>query len=157
MNIPFDPLTFLPLQKDYFYIYISYAINRQQSEKLCETHRSYFKEIQNEIGDKLGVNSFLVQPIQRLPKYKLLLGQLISELGKRLEDDGVKRQIAACCLAEKRLQRLLDTVNDSMNLNDIVDCHDVSEANTVDTKYHSTFHYYFLFMRRSIHGIKVNF
>lgn len=90
-------------------------------------HRGYFKEIQNEIGDKLGVNSFLVQPIQRLPKYKLLLGQLISELGKRLEDDGVKQQIAACCLAEKRLQRLLDTVNGSMNINDIVDCHDVSE------------------------------
>lgn len=90
-------------------------------------HRGYFKEIQNKIGDKLGVNSFLVQPIQRLPKYKLLLGQLISELGKRLEGDGVKQQIAACCLAEKRLQRLLDTVNGSMNINDIVDCYDVSE------------------------------
>lgn len=115
------------LQKDYFYIYILYAINRQRSEKLCDTHRSYFKEIQNEIGDKLGVNSFLVQPIQRLPKYKLLLGQLISELGKRLEDDGVKQQIAACCLAEKRLQRLLDTVNGSMNINDIVECNNVSE------------------------------
>lgn len=115
------------LQKDYFYIYILYAINRQRSEKLCDTHRTYFKEIQNEINDKLGVNSFLVQPIQRLPKYKLLLGQLISELGKRLEDDGVKQQIAACCLAEKRLQRLLDTVNGSMNINDIVDCNDVSE------------------------------
>lgn len=88
-------------------------------------HRDYFKSIQSEIGDKLGVNSFLVQPIQRLPKYKLLLSQLISELGKRLEEDGVKEKIAACCLAEKRVQRLLDTVNGSMNLNDIVECNDV--------------------------------
>lgn len=114
-----------PPQKDYFYIYILYAINRQRSEKFCELHRAYFKDIQNEIGDKLGINSFLVQPIQRLPKYKILLGQLISELGKRLEDDGVKEKIAACCLAEKRVQRLLDTVNGSMNINDIVDCYEV--------------------------------
>lgn len=113
------------LQKDYFYIYILYAINRQRSEKFCELHRTYFKDIQNEIGDKLGINSFLVQPIQRLPKYKILLGQLISELGKRLEDDGVKEKIAACCLAEKRVQRLLDTVNGSMNINDIVECYEV--------------------------------
>lgn len=89
-------------------------------------HRDYFKEKQNEIGDKLGINSFLVQPIQRLPKYKLLLSQLITELGKKLQEDGVKYQIAACCKAEKTLQRLLDTVNESMNINDIVECHDVN-------------------------------
>lgn len=28
----------------------------------------------------------------------------------------------ACCLAEKRIQRLLDTLNGSMNINDIVEC-----------------------------------
>lgn len=112
------------LQKGYFYIYILYAINHQKSEKVCIDHRPYFKQIQNEIGDKLGVNSFLVQPIQRLPKYKLLLGQLFSELGKRfgVHDDSIKNELGACCLAEKRIQRLLDTLNGSMNINDIVEC-----------------------------------
>lgn len=77
------------------------------------------------------MNSFLVQPIQRLPKYKLLLGQLFLEL-KRIfvsvssHDDRIKNEIAACCLAEKQLQRLLDTVNGSMNINDIVDFTEVS-------------------------------
>lgn len=117
-------------QKDFFYVYILYAINRQKSEKICDVHRDYFKEIQNEATDKLGVNSFLVQPIQRLPKYKLLLGQLFSQLGKRISvhDDSTKNEIAACCLADKRLQRLLDTVNGSMNINDIVGCNEVSVA-----------------------------
>lgn len=112
-------------QKDYFYGYILYAINRFRSDRIFEQNRAFFKQRQNDIEDKLGLNSFLVQPIQRLPKYKLLLTQLISELGKNLEEDGVKVQIAACCKAEKRLQRLLDTVNESMNINDIVDCHEV--------------------------------
>lgn len=112
------------MQKDYFYIYILYAINHQNSEKLCIANRDYFKQIQNEIEDKLGINSFLVQPIQRLPKYKLLLRQLFTELGKRfsVHDDSIKNELGACCLAEKRIQRLLDTLNGSMNINDIVGC-----------------------------------
>lgn len=34
--------------------------------------------MQEEIDDKLGINSFLVQPIQRLARYPLLLQQLIT-------------------------------------------------------------------------------
>lgn len=78
--------------------------------------------------DKLGINSFLVQPIQRLPKYQLLLHQLIKELGKTLDEDGVKDKIAACCRAEKHIQRLLDRVNDSMSINDIEDCVEVNSC-----------------------------
>lgn len=111
-------------QRDYFYIYIAYAINRKKSEKLCITQSAYFKRIQDEIGDKLGVNSFLVQPIQRLPKYRLLLGQLFSELGKRfgVHDDSIKNELGACCLAEKRIQRLLSILDGSVEISDIVDC-----------------------------------
>lgn len=117
------------MQKDYFYIYVLYTINRQRSDKLYETNRDYFKGIQSQIGDRLGVNSFLVQPVQRLPKYKLLLGQLFKELRKMFgvdDDNKIKNELAACCLAEKRLQRLLDTVNQAMIVNDISDCNDVS-------------------------------
>lgn len=113
-------------QKDFFYIYVLYTINRQRSNKLYEENRKYFVDIQNEIGDSLGVNSFLTEPVQRLPKYKLLLGQLFKELRKMFGVDKMKSELAACCLAEKRLQRLLDTVNEAMRINDISECNDVS-------------------------------
>lgn len=102
-----------------------YAINRKRSERLCVLNKQYFQDRQNEMHDKLGINSFLVQPIQRLPKYQLLLHQLIKELGKQLDEDGVKDTIAACCRAEKHIQRLLDRVNNSMSINDIEDCVEV--------------------------------
>jgi hypothetical protein len=35
------------------------------------------QERQNIVGDKLGINSFLLQPIQRLPRYQLLLNEII--------------------------------------------------------------------------------
>lgn len=34
--------------------------------------------IQTELDDKLGINSFLVQPIQRMARYPLLLQQFIT-------------------------------------------------------------------------------
>lgn len=82
------------------------------------------QEIQNECGDRLGINSFLLQPIQRLPRYQLLLNEIIKDLSKDIEN--TKQAIAAFCVAEKSLQRLLDTVNSSMSITDIKNCTEVS-------------------------------
>lgn len=130
-------------QDGYFYSYIEYAINRKRSELLCDQHQTYFRRRRAEVGDALGLENFLIQPIQRLPKYQLLLYQMIRHLGMRLshEDDddtgdpaaadgsgtrtsdSVKWQIAACCRAEKHIQRLLDRLNASMTIADITDFH----------------------------------
>ena len=53
----------------------------------------------------------------------MLLMEVIKELGNTLES--VKDQIAACCIAEKNMQRLLDTVNESMSINDLHECYEV--------------------------------
>jgi hypothetical protein len=82
------------------------------------------QQVQNQCGDRLGINSFLLQPIQRLPRYQLLLNEIIKDLTKDLEN--CKQAIAACCVAEKNIQRLLDTVNESMSINDVRNCYDVS-------------------------------
>lgn len=47
--------------------------------------------------DKLGVNSFLMEPIQRLPKYRLLIDQLAKVLSPFLEFE--KARLAACARA----------------------------------------------------------
>lgn len=109
--------------RDYFYGYVIYAINRKRSELMCNYHVDYFKKVQNECGDRLGINSFLLQPIQRLPRYQLLLNEIIKDLTKDL--DNMKPAIAACCVAEKNIQRLLDTVNESMSINDIRNCYEI--------------------------------
>lgn len=109
-------------------MYVLYAINRKRAEKLTDMNRAFFADRQNMMADRLGVNSFLVQPIQRLPRYQLLLRELIKELGKSLEVIGVKESIASCCRAEKHLQRLLDQVNGSMSIIDIVDNAEVRKS-----------------------------
>lgn len=77
------------------------------------------------MDDSLGIGSFLMQPIQRLPKYQLLLHQLIKELGKEVTAVGVEEKLRVCVRAEKEVQRLLDRVNSSMIINDIDDCIEV--------------------------------
>lgn len=90
-----------------FDVYIVYILNRNKSDKLCREHEDFFKDIQK---DRLGIGSFLTQPIQRLPKYQLLIGAMIKDLMKDLDEN--KSAIAACCRAEKHIQRLLNTVNE---------------------------------------------
>lgn len=87
----------------------------------------YFRQKQHELRDQLGIDSFLLGPIQRLPKYQLLLYQLIQALGKHLDDDAIKHQIALCCKAEKYIQRLLDRVNASMAISDIIEHDNVND------------------------------
>ncbi|XP_070496141.1 pleckstrin homology domain-containing family G member 4B-like [Chironomus tepperi] len=136
--------------RDYFYGYIIYAINRKRSELLCNYHVHYWKQIQNQCGDRLGINSFLLQPIQRLPRYQLLLNEIIKELSKDIEN--TKQSIAACCVAEKNIQRLLDTVNESMSINDVRNCYDMDILSQGKFKKMNEFEMYDWELRRKYRG-----
>ncbi|KAG5666871.1 hypothetical protein PVAND_014879 [Polypedilum vanderplanki] len=114
--------------KDHFYGYIIYAINRKRSELSCNLHVQYWKQIQNDCGDRLGINSFLLQPIQRLPRYQLLLNEIIKDLSKDLEN--TNKLLPHVVLLKKNIQRLLDTVNESMSINDIRNCFEKAKANS---------------------------
>lgn len=114
------------IKKDRFYMYVLYVINRTKSELVCIRNANFFRLRQEEIGDRLGLNSFLVKPIQRLPHYQLLFNQMIVELLKNMDDLSLKPLIAVCCRTEKNIQKLLDTVNESMHINDIENCLEVS-------------------------------
>lgn len=89
-----------------FDAYIFYVINKKKSERLCTEQSYFFKQAQK---DNLGISSFLLKPIQRLPRYTLLLAEMIKDLIHDLDNN--KAAIAACCAAEKKIQKLLSIVN----------------------------------------------
>lgn len=117
------------IEENRFYCYILFALNRPKSEKICNKNLDFFQERQNQVGDKLGLNSFLLQPIQRLPRYKLLLAEINKEALKLIADalmDTVKDEIGVLCKAEKRLERFIDIVNEAMSINDICECYELN-------------------------------
>ena len=71
----------------------------------------------------MGINNFLLRPIQQLPKYKLLLNEIIKELSNDILLN--KQEIAILVIAENTVLRLLDLVNESMNINHIKNCNEV--------------------------------
>lgn len=107
----FDPVlvaetfTFF-VETNNFDAYIFYVINRKKSEKICIEQSYFFRQAQK---DNLGIGSFLLKPVQRLPRYTLLLAEMIKDLIKDLDNN--KAAIAACCAAEKKIQKLLSIVN----------------------------------------------
>jgi RhoGEF domain len=113
------------IQSDLFYCYIVYAINHKSAEQLITTHSEYFEHLRRVSGDLLGINSFFIQPIQKLPRYKMLFDEMIKELSRDVSmgDKEAVAAVAACCIAEKSLQRLLNRCNEAMYINDILETH----------------------------------
>lgn len=65
------------ISKDSFFDYIFYAMRKPKVETFIAEHHELFADLQARSNDKLGINSFLHEPIQRLPRYKLLFAEII--------------------------------------------------------------------------------
>jgi hypothetical protein len=110
------------IQNDLFYCYISYAINQKSAEQIIATNQKYFAQLRILKNDMLGVNSFIILPIQRLPRYKLFMNAIVQEVTREIPID--KDDFNACYLAEKNLSQLLCRINESLAINDIIETHE---------------------------------
>ncbi|XP_039622090.1 proto-oncogene DBL isoform X2 [Polypterus senegalus] len=97
-------------RKSNFQMYEQYCQNKPRSELLWRqcSDSLFFQECQKKLDHKLGLDSYLLKPIQRLTKYQLLLKELLkysvsSEGSKELEE------------ALEAMLQLLKSVNDSMH------------------------------------------
>lgn len=100
-------------------MYVHYAMHSKRALSVYMANMDYFKEREVQLGDKLGVTSLMLQPIQWLPRYQLLLKQMVNALNK-IDDKAMdtRRDITACSEALHYLERMLIRVNSSLSLND---------------------------------------
>lgn len=112
--------TFINLvQSNAFYCYINYAINHKQAQELLLAHGRFFAKVQKNCNDQLGVMSFIIQPIQKVPRYPLILEEMIKELSEDMH--GNKKTLASLCIAKKSFERFLRRLNQAMTINDIIE------------------------------------
>lgn len=115
------------IQDEKLYCYIVYAINEKSSELLIAAYPNFFEKLRSNSDDLLGIHSFIIQPIQKLPRYKMLLDEMIKELSRDvLMLD--KPAVAACCIAEKNVQRLLNRLNEALAVNEIIETHELEPS-----------------------------
>lgn len=112
------------IQNELFYCYIVYSINLKSSEQLINHHGEFFEYLRSTSDDLLGVSSFLIQPVQKLPRYKMFFDEMIKELSRDMPHN--KEALAACCIAEKNVQRLLVRLNEALTINDIIETQEFS-------------------------------
>ncbi|NWU59350.1 MCF2 protein, partial [Dromas ardeola] len=100
---------FLDRRQD-FQMYEKYCQNKPRSESLWRqcSESTFFQECQRKLEHKLGLDSYLLKPVQRLTKYQLLLKELLKY---STSCDGVQElQEALVAMLD-----LLKSVNDSMH------------------------------------------
>uniref|UniRef100_A0A8C9WQZ5 MCF.2 cell line derived transforming sequence n=1 Tax=Scleropages formosus TaxID=113540 RepID=A0A8C9WQZ5_SCLFO len=97
-------------RKENFQVYKRYCQNKPRSEALwrqcCDC--PFFQECQRKLDHKLGLDSYLLKPVQRLTKYQLLLKELLKY---STGDKGTSELQEAL----NAMLELLKSVNDSMH------------------------------------------
>uniref|UniRef100_A0A3Q2SZR5 Quattro n=1 Tax=Fundulus heteroclitus TaxID=8078 RepID=A0A3Q2SZR5_FUNHE len=68
--------------RESFALYALYSKNKPQSDRLLTNHgKTFFKQKQLQLGDKMDLWSYLLKPVQRISKYSLLLQDVMRECG----------------------------------------------------------------------------
>ncbi|XP_030569460.1 triple functional domain protein-like [Drosophila novamexicana] len=106
------------IDQDLFNCYVLFAASQRASLQLYHKHELYFKRLQIQLGDPLGIRSFLLKPVQRVTKYPLLLSRFIQAFYEHRQLIS-KRVFEVACRLETRLRELLERANQSDQLNDI--------------------------------------
>uniref|UniRef100_A0A8C7FP11 MCF.2 cell line derived transforming sequence n=1 Tax=Oncorhynchus kisutch TaxID=8019 RepID=A0A8C7FP11_ONCKI len=98
-------------QKENFQVYECYCQNKSRSESLWRQFSdcAFFQECQKKLEHKLGLDSYLLKPVQRLTKYQLLLKELLKYSPGGCEGTSELQGALAAMLD------LLKSVNDSMH------------------------------------------
>nr|XP_008111206.1 PREDICTED: pleckstrin homology domain-containing family G member 4B isoform X1 [Anolis carolinensis] len=104
--------------EEQFGMYALYSKNKPQSDTLLISHgNAFFKNKQQELGDKMNLASYLLKPIQRMSKYALLLKDLIKECSA-----GQEQELEALCAAEEMVKFQLRHGNDLLAMDAIRGC-----------------------------------
>ncbi|XP_031653999.1 proto-oncogene DBL isoform X3 [Oncorhynchus kisutch] len=98
-------------RKENFKVYECYCQNKPRSESLWRQYSdcAFFQECQKKLEHKLGLDSYLLKPVQRLTKYQLLLKELLKYSAGGCEGTSELQAALAAML------HLLKSVNDSMH------------------------------------------
>uniref|UniRef100_A0AAZ3QHV6 MCF.2 cell line derived transforming sequence a n=1 Tax=Oncorhynchus tshawytscha TaxID=74940 RepID=A0AAZ3QHV6_ONCTS len=98
-------------RKENFQVYECYCQNKSRSESLWRQFSdcAFFQECQKKLEHKLGLDSYLLKPVQRLTKYQLLLKELLKYSPGGCEGTSELQGALAAMLD------LLKSVNDSMH------------------------------------------
>ncbi|KAM9180275.1 proto-oncogene DBL [Dugong dugon] len=97
-------------RKNDFQMYAKYCQNKPRSETIWKKYSecAFFQECQRKLKHRLGLDSYLLKPVQRITKYQLLLKELI----KYSKDCEGTEQLKE---ALDTMLELLKSVNDSMH------------------------------------------
>ncbi|XP_056152655.1 proto-oncogene DBL [Lampris incognitus] len=97
-------------RKENFKMYECYCQNKPRSEALWRQFSdcAFFQECQKKLEHKLGLDSYLLKPVQRLTKYQLLLKELLKYSTGCSGTSDLQEALSA-------MLDLLKSVNDSMH------------------------------------------
>ncbi|XP_052062910.1 uncharacterized protein LOC127702659 isoform X3 [Mytilus californianus] len=114
---PFQISHYFLMHESFFYLYALYNKNKPKSDALmAEYGKHFFKQKQEELGDRMDLSSYLLKPVQRMGKYALMLKQIMKECP---QSDAAYQDLKA---AEQMVKFQLRHGNDLLAMDALKDC-----------------------------------
>ncbi|XP_076112439.1 puratrophin-1-like isoform X2 [Mytilus galloprovincialis] len=114
---PFQISHYFLMHESFFYLYALYNKNKPKSDALmAEYGKNFFKQKQEELGDRMDLSSYLLKPVQRMGKYALMLKQIMKECP---QSDAAYQDLKA---AEQMVKFQLRHGNDLLAMDALKDC-----------------------------------
>ncbi|XP_013112529.1 triple functional domain protein [Stomoxys calcitrans] len=104
--------TMIKRYENKFQMYITYCNNKPKSEHIVTEHAQYFDLVRQKLRHRLDLSDLLIKPVQRLPKYVLLLNTIT----KQIEQAGMVEDVACMKEACNVMNAICKDVNDIMVL-----------------------------------------
>ncbi|KAK1796527.1 hypothetical protein P4O66_009562, partial [Electrophorus voltai] len=106
--------------KESFGLYALYSKNKPCSDNLLIHYgKEFFKQKQQQLGDKMDLSSYLLRPVQRISKYSLLLQDMLGEWDLGSHEGHERAEIQA---ALEVIQFQLRHGNNLLAMDDIQEC-----------------------------------
>ncbi|XP_055596883.1 uncharacterized protein LOC129746949 [Uranotaenia lowii] len=115
------------LETDKFECYVRYALGRRKANAIVLSNKTFFG------SEQLDLDSFLLQPIQRLPRYELFLNKLMHETLQFGDDHYTIGHTSQIDKALAKLKELILLVDAAISLSDIVQCSSVFVDNATSS------------------------
>lgn len=106
------------MKKEHFYSYATYCSNKPHSEEVWQEHGlncTFLKMIQQNLGHRLPLDTYLLKPVQRISKYQLLLKEMLKYNTHFNEKQCIEHAMVS-------MLDVVNNLNDAMHASFIVGC-----------------------------------
>ncbi|XP_033149273.1 rho guanine nucleotide exchange factor 25 [Drosophila busckii] len=109
---PADLGPLIEKSRNKFIMYYHFCSNKPLSDFIVTANSQYFDQIRDKLGHRLDLSSLLIMPVQRIPRYEMMIDNILKHTTRAC----LKAEMESLTAARDQIKIVAKTVNDMMEV-----------------------------------------